>query len=83
VNGSLVLDTGYYDGLYSVSMNDSVTVYLSPSDTVGIAAYDYDPGSANEVAFALTTYSLSAASVGVSLTSESSIATVNWSIRYP
>ncbi|NQW63247.1 MAG: hypothetical protein HQ461_10490 [Deltaproteobacteria bacterium] len=83
VNGALVLDTGYYDSLYSVSMNDSVTVYLSPSDTIGIAAYDYDSGSTNEVAFPLTTYSISAEFVGVSLTSENSIATVNWSIRYP
>ena len=83
VNGSLVLDTGYYDNLYSLSVNQSVTVFLSPTDTIGIAAYDYDDGSADDVAFALTTYSLSPASVGVPLTSESSIATVNWSIRYP
>jgi hypothetical protein len=83
VNGIMVLDTGYYDDLYSVNINDSATVFLSPGDTIGIAAYDYDPGSANEVAFALTNYPISVDAVEASLRSESSIATVYWSIRYP
>jgi hypothetical protein len=83
VNGVLLDDTGWYENTFSVSMNFATSVFLTPSDTVGIAAYDYDDGSPNDPAVNLINYSLSADAVEVPLLTESSLASVTWSIRYP